>query len=76
MKSLTANQTKLGFIGLGNMGSLIAQRLLDHEYPLSVYDLGIPRRQKPSLHNGGSVAKSISGTGEHGRCGSILPDQR
>ena len=29
MKSLTASQVKLGFIGLGNMGSRIAQRLLD-----------------------------------------------
>jgi pyrroline-5-carboxylate reductase len=30
MKPLTANKIKVGFIGLGNMGSRIAQRLLDH----------------------------------------------
>jgi 3-hydroxyisobutyrate dehydrogenase-like beta-hydroxyacid dehydrogenase len=38
MKPLTADQVKLGFIGLGNMGSRIARRLLDHGYQLSVYD--------------------------------------
>jgi 3-hydroxyisobutyrate dehydrogenase len=38
MKPLTADQVKLGFIGLGNMGSRIAQRLLDHGYQLCVYD--------------------------------------
>ena len=38
MKSLTADQVKLGFIGLGNMGSRIAQRLLDRGYALTVYD--------------------------------------
>jgi 3-hydroxyisobutyrate dehydrogenase len=38
MKPLTADQVKLGFIGLGNMGSRIAQRLLEHGYQLSVYD--------------------------------------
>jgi len=35
MKRLTTNQVKLGFIGLGNMGSRIAKRLLDHGYQLS-----------------------------------------
>ena len=38
MQRLTADQAKLGFIGLGNMGSRIAQRLLDHGYQLCVYD--------------------------------------
>jgi 3-hydroxyisobutyrate dehydrogenase len=38
MKLLTADKVTLGFIGLGNMGSRIAQRLLDHGYPLVVYD--------------------------------------
>jgi hypothetical protein len=38
MKRFTADQVKIGFIGLGNMGSRIAQRLLDHGYQLSVYD--------------------------------------
>src|SRR5438445_12589804 len=39
MKLLAAKQAKLGFIGLGNMGSRIAQRLLDHAYELTVFDL-------------------------------------
>ena len=43
MKSLTADQVKLGFIGLGNMGSRIAQRLLDHGYPLVAYDMNIAK---------------------------------
>jgi 3-hydroxyisobutyrate dehydrogenase len=38
MKLLAAQQVKLGFIGLGNMGSRIAQRLLDHGYKLAVFD--------------------------------------
>jgi 3-hydroxyisobutyrate dehydrogenase-like beta-hydroxyacid dehydrogenase len=38
MKNLSADQVKLGFIGLGNMGSRIARRLLDHGYPLVAYD--------------------------------------
>ena len=39
MKRLTADQVKLGFIGLGNLGSRIAKRLLEHGYQLTVYDL-------------------------------------
>ncbi len=34
MRLLTADQVKLGFIGLGNMGKRIAQSLLDHGYLL------------------------------------------
>jgi len=43
MKFLTADQVKLGFIGLGNMGGRIARRLLDHGYRLSVYDLDLTK---------------------------------
>lgn len=38
MELLTGDKVTLGFIGLGNMGSRIAQRLLDHGYPLVAYD--------------------------------------
>jgi len=58
MKRLTADQVKLGFIGLGNMGSRIAQRLLDHGYHLEVYDLDQAKIQAVAEH-GGVVAKSI-----------------
>jgi 3-hydroxyisobutyrate dehydrogenase-like beta-hydroxyacid dehydrogenase len=39
MRSLSADQVKVGFIGLGNMGSRMAQRLLDRGYVLVTYDL-------------------------------------
>ena len=58
MKSLSANQVKLGFIGLGNMGSRIARRLLDHGYQLSVYDLD-PAKAEAVAAKGGTVAKNI-----------------
>jgi 3-hydroxyisobutyrate dehydrogenase-like beta-hydroxyacid dehydrogenase len=58
MKLLTADQVKLGFIGLGNMGSLIAMRLLDHGYQLEVYDLDAAKTQAIAAR-GGIVAKDI-----------------
>jgi 3-hydroxyisobutyrate dehydrogenase-like beta-hydroxyacid dehydrogenase len=58
MKNLSANQVKLGFIGLGNMGSRIARRLLDHGYQLSVYDLD-PAKAEAVAAKGGTVAKNI-----------------
>jgi len=33
MNSLTTENTRLGFIGIGNMGSRIARRLLEHGLP-------------------------------------------
>ena len=59
MKRLTADQVKLGFIGLGNMGNRIAKRLLDHGYQLTVYDLDAAKAQALAAQ-GGIVAKSIS----------------
>ena len=35
----------IGFIGMGHMGSAMAQRLLDAGYPLTVYDR-TPERPK------------------------------
>jgi 3-hydroxyisobutyrate dehydrogenase-like beta-hydroxyacid dehydrogenase len=58
MKLLTAERAKIGFIGLGNMGSRIAQRLLDHEYRLSAYDSD--RAKAEALAGSGrAAAKSI-----------------
>ena len=45
MKLLTADNVTLGFIGLGNMGSRIAQRLLDHGYRLVAYDMDIAKAE-------------------------------
>lgn len=58
MKYLTKDQVKLGFIGLGNMGSRIAQRLLSDGYQLSVYDRSLVKAETIAMQ-GGIVAKSI-----------------
>ena len=57
MKYLTEDQTKLGFIGLGNMGSRIARRLLGHGYRLSIYDRDLAKAGTIATQ-GGIVAKS------------------
>lgn len=58
MNSLTADQVKLGFIGLGNMGSRIARRLLDHRYQLSVYDRN-PAKAEALAAQGATAAANI-----------------
>jgi 3-hydroxyisobutyrate dehydrogenase-like beta-hydroxyacid dehydrogenase len=58
MKRLTPNQVKLGFIGLGNMGSRIVQRLFDHGYLLAVYDVDIAKSEAIRAQ-GGIVAENI-----------------
>jgi len=58
MKYLTRDQVRLGFIGLGNMGSRIAQRLLGHGYQLSVYDKDLAKAETITAQ-GGIVVKSI-----------------
>jgi 3-hydroxyisobutyrate dehydrogenase-like beta-hydroxyacid dehydrogenase len=58
MKSLTADSAKIGFVGLGNMGSRIARRLIDHGYQLLVYDRD-PARVAAVAAQGAAVAASI-----------------
>jgi 3-hydroxyisobutyrate dehydrogenase len=58
MTRFTADQVTTGFIGLGNMGSRIAQRLLDHGYRVSVYDMDLAKAEAIAAH-GGVVAKNI-----------------
>jgi 3-hydroxyisobutyrate dehydrogenase-like beta-hydroxyacid dehydrogenase len=58
MTRLTADQVTTGFIGLGNMGSRIAQRLLDHGYRLSVYDMDLAKAEAVAAH-GGVIARNI-----------------
>lgn len=58
MKVLTADRAKLGFIGLGQMGSRIAQHLLDRGYQLAAYDLDITQAEALAAR-GGTVAKSV-----------------
>jgi 3-hydroxyisobutyrate dehydrogenase-like beta-hydroxyacid dehydrogenase len=58
MKLLTADKVTLGFIGLGNMGSRIAQRLLDHGYPLVAYDRNMAKAEAVVAERG-FAAKNI-----------------
>ena len=58
MKSLTADQVKVGFIGLGNMGSRMALRLLDHGYPLVAYDVDVAKAEAVAGERG-FAAKNI-----------------
>src|SRR5664279_5644500 len=58
MKPLTADQVQAGFIGLGNMGSRIAQRLLDHGFRVSVYDRNRAQTEAVASH-GGIAANNI-----------------
>jgi 3-hydroxyisobutyrate dehydrogenase len=58
MKYLSKDQVKLGFIGLGNMGRRIAQRLLGHGYDVSVYDRNLVKAETIAAQ-GGTVATSI-----------------
>lgn len=59
MKLLTRDDVKLGFIGLGNMGSRIAQRLLNNAYHLIAYDRD--RTKDTAITSDGAVlANSIA----------------
>jgi len=58
MKLLAAEQVKLGFIGLGNMGSRIAQRLLARGYELTVFDRD-NSRARPLMLNGAVLANNV-----------------
>jgi phosphoglycerate dehydrogenase-like enzyme len=75
MKLLTADQTRLGFIGLGSMGSRIAQRLLEHGYVLIAYDIN-PAKAEAVAGKTRFRREEHSGTRNRGRCGSLLLDQR
>jgi 3-hydroxyisobutyrate dehydrogenase len=59
MNSLTEQNTRLGFIGIGNMGSRMARRLVEQGYQVVVYD----RSRKASealVKYGATVADSIA----------------
>src|SRR5579864_1040079 len=58
METLMPDRIKLGFIGLGNMGSRIAQRLVGHGYKLFVYDKNLANAASIATQ-GATVAKNI-----------------
>ena len=59
MNSLIKESTRLGFIGIGNMGSRIAKRLLDHGFQVIAYNRS--RQSAETLVKyGATVADSIA----------------
>jgi len=59
VNSLAGNRTKLGFIGMGSMGSRITRRLLEHGYKLVVYDRDRSKAEALTRH-GATVAGSLA----------------
>src|SRR5882672_1538037 len=59
MNSLNKENTRLGFIGIGNMGSRIAKRLLDHGYQLTAYNRS-REAAEALVKYGATVADSIA----------------
>ena len=73
MRRLTTDQVKTGFIGLGNMGSRIAQRLLDHGYHLSVYDTDLAKAEAIAAQGGSerlyrACGECLLGPGQEPSC--------
>jgi 3-hydroxyisobutyrate dehydrogenase-like beta-hydroxyacid dehydrogenase len=59
MNSFTHENTRLGFIGIGNMGSRMARRLLAHGYQLTAYNRSREAAESLTKH-GAAVADSIA----------------
>jgi len=59
MRALAKDTTKLAFIGLGNMGTRIARRLLTAGYSVSVFDK-TPSKQQALKEKGATPSDSLS----------------
>src|SRR5215468_2417051 len=59
MNSLTNENTELGFIGIGNMGSRMAKRLLEHGYQVIAYNRS-REAAEALVKYGATVADSIA----------------
>ena len=59
MISITQDRSKLGFIGIGAMGSRIAGRLLKQGFPVTVFDRNAANANA-LIESGGIVARSIA----------------
>jgi 3-hydroxyisobutyrate dehydrogenase len=59
MNSVTKESTRLGFIGIGNMGSRMAKRLLEHGYQLKAYNRS-RKNAEALVKYGATVADSIA----------------
>jgi len=64
MESLCSDRVRLGFVGVGEMGSRLVRRLLDHGYSVAVYDRDLTRAAASSAY-GASVAKSLAELAEN-----------
>jgi 6-phosphogluconate dehydrogenase (decarboxylating) len=71
----TKTKPRIGFLGMGHMGSHMAQRLLEAGYQLTVYDR-TPENAQEAGRKGASVAQTPLGTGGELRRGDGLRDQR
>jgi 3-hydroxyisobutyrate dehydrogenase-like beta-hydroxyacid dehydrogenase len=59
MNSLTKENTRLGFVGIGNMGSRMAKRLADHGYQVIAYNRSREGAEALTKY-GATVADSIA----------------
>jgi 3-hydroxyisobutyrate dehydrogenase-like beta-hydroxyacid dehydrogenase len=59
MNKFSNENTRLGFIGIGNMGSRMAKRLLEHGYPVIVYNRSRVAAEE-LVKYGATVADSIA----------------
>src|SRR5229473_3247447 len=59
MNTLVKENTRLGFIGIGNMGSRMAKRLLEHGYQVIAYNRS-REAAEPLVEFGATVANSIA----------------
>jgi 3-hydroxyisobutyrate dehydrogenase-like beta-hydroxyacid dehydrogenase len=59
MNPAITNSTKVGFIGIGNMGSRIARRLIDRGYALIAYDRDFERASALAM-NRAALASSVA----------------
>jgi len=59
MNPAITKSMQLGFIGIGNMGSRIARRLIEHGYSLTVYDSNVERAAELTI-GGAVLASSIA----------------
>jgi 3-hydroxyisobutyrate dehydrogenase-like beta-hydroxyacid dehydrogenase len=59
MKSITQENSRLGFVGVGYMGRPIARRLLESGFKLTAYDLDHSKAED-LVRYGGTAAKSVS----------------
>jgi 3-hydroxyisobutyrate dehydrogenase-like beta-hydroxyacid dehydrogenase len=59
MNPAITNSSKLGFIGIGNMGSRIARRLIDHGYALTAYDRNLEKASALTMDRA-ALASSVA----------------